>query len=124
MLTYNSNWVLTRTLGRGESPERYRNGYGGYHLSGNAFEWCGDRYERSYYKDRIAQQKEAAQGGLSWQGELVFEADAGPGDSAGSSRVLRGGSFFFYDAGFCRSAGRYHFRPDIRFYDRGFRGGV
>jgi formylglycine-generating enzyme required for sulfatase activity len=72
------------------------NGWGLYELHGSAWEWCNDGY-----------------------GEYAGATDpAGPG--WGSSRVLRGGSWFNRGV-FCRSAYRYGYEPGIRYDGLGFR---
>ncbi|MEM7510934.1 MAG: SUMF1/EgtB/PvdO family nonheme iron enzyme [Bacteroidota bacterium] len=64
------------------SPIAYKrpNSLGLYDMSGNVFEWCQDKYDSSYYqtlKDQYGNQPAANPGG----------------PKAGSSRVVRGGSW-------------------------------
>ncbi|MCK4565380.1 MAG: SUMF1/EgtB/PvdO family nonheme iron enzyme, partial [Verrucomicrobia bacterium] len=61
------------------------NGYGLYDMEGNVYEWCGDWYDSAYY---------------------ATSPPSNPrGASTGSSRVVRGGCWY-YVARDCRSANR------------------
>ncbi len=74
------------------------NGLGLYDMTGNVWEWCSD-----------------------WKGEYssgISENPAGP--ATGTYRVLRGGSWFNFPQN-SRVAYRYHYSPDYRFYNFGFR---
>ncbi|MBD3268376.1 SUMF1/EgtB/PvdO family nonheme iron enzyme, partial [bacterium] len=71
-------------------------------MHGNVWEWCQDAWDEKYYKqspkkDPINQSKEY-----------------------GASRVIRGGSWND-GAGFCRSACRFGYRVDSRYYFIGCR---
>ncbi len=76
------------------------NGLGLYDMSGNVWEWCQDWYDEDYYKNSPEQHPQ--------------------GPSSGKSRVLRGGSWYFYDRN-CRSSFRGRSNPDSRGISRGFR---
>ena len=70
-----------------------------YDLLGNVWEWGWDWYESDYPRSHVVNPK---------------------GPEAGSSRVLRGGSWYYY-AQSVRSANRGSWGPDGRYYDVGFR---
>jgi len=76
------------------------NPFGLHDMHGNVFEWCSDRYAADYYGSSPASDP--------------------PGATAGSFRVLRGGSWFS-QAAFCRSADRRTPTPTARGYSMGFR---
>ena len=70
-------------------------------MHGNVWEWCEDDYHDSY--------KDAPDDGRVWVD-----------DPRRSYRVLRVGSWGS-DAGYCRSAYRSRYNPDLRDDDIGFR---
>ena len=76
------------------------NELGIYDMSGNVWEWCSDRYDENYYKNSPSQNPKGA--------------------TSGSSRVLRGGSWYTY-AYNCRVANRLLNDPSIRDNLFGFR---
>jgi formylglycine-generating enzyme required for sulfatase activity len=76
----------------------YQNDWGLWQMHGNVWEWCQD-----------------------WFGDYPSGSVVDPsGPESGDSRVLRGGSWFFY-GGNCRSAFRNDRRPDDRNLSLGFR---
>ncbi len=76
------------------------NAWGLYDMSGNVWEWTWDRYSSSYYSNSPSTDPE--------------------GPSSGSSRVLRGGSWFNY-ASYTRVADRNFSGPGYRYDFLGFR---
>lgn len=79
--------------------EKEPNAFGLYDMCGNVREWCQDVYTADY--------------------ELCL-ADGTPMLEGGTTRVIRGGSFFF-DSSQLRSAARSHRTPGLADYDLGFR---
>lgn len=78
--------------------EKKPNELGLYDMSGNVWEWCQD-----------------------WYGDYLNKPLTNPtGPEDGTSRVLRGGSWYF-DADYCRVTYRYNLRPGLRSLDIGFR---
>ena len=76
------------------------NNYGLYDMAGNVFEWCWDWYSSSYYSSSPATDP--------------------LGPTSGTSRVLRGGSWYNF-AFYARVAYRYDYYPDSEDVDIGFR---
>jgi formylglycine-generating enzyme required for sulfatase activity len=76
------------------------NAFGLYDMHGNVAEWCHDYFKEDYYKQSPAQDP--------------------PGPTSGSSRVLRGGSWFNFTR-HARSADRDRNDADNRNYGSGFR---
>ena len=74
------------------------NNWGLYQMHGNVWEWCQDWYS-------------------SYPSQSVINPQ---GPEIGTYRVLRGGSWFYYDRS-CRSAGRLSYGPSSRYNRFGFR---
>jgi formylglycine-generating enzyme required for sulfatase activity len=77
------------------------NPWGLHDMHGNVWEWCLDHWHKSY--------EGAPTDGSAW----LNDSDEG-------SRLLRGGSWLSLP-GYCRSAHRYHGRPDSAVNEGGFR---
>ena len=90
---YDDNSSSTHQVGTKQANE-----LGIYDMSGNVYEWCSD-----------------------WYGSYSSTSQTDPiGPTSGSSRVLRGGSWFNIARG-CRVSNRGHFAPSYRDSYDGFR---
>jgi formylglycine-generating enzyme required for sulfatase activity len=76
------------------------NGYGLHDMAGNAFEWCADWFDSSYYS--------------------ITPSTDPTGPTIGDYRVFRGGTWY-HNANYCRVANRFHNDPSNRYFYRGFR---
>ena len=80
--------------------EKKPNAWGLYDMHGNVEEFCQDFYDKNYYEN---------------------SPDVDPqGPDSGTERVIRGGSWNYYDHG-CRSANRQHIYPIFKDVDLGLR---
>jgi formylglycine-generating enzyme required for sulfatase activity len=75
--------------------------YGAQDMAGNVWEWCADWYDGEYY--RHAPRRNPT------------------GPATGTTRVLRGGSWYFVVPRYFRAAFRFRFNPLDRYYGVGFR---
>jgi len=80
--------------------EKEANAFGLNDMHGNVLEWCWDWYGSDYY--------------------AYSPAEDPRGPATGTRRVLRGGCWFDI-ARYCRSANRFSYYPDYRYYFYGFR---
>ncbi|HEY9628108.1 MAG TPA: formylglycine-generating enzyme family protein [Coleofasciculaceae cyanobacterium] len=102
--TSNYNGSPTRES-RGETTDVVSfpaNDWGLCDMHGNVWEWCEDDWHGSY--------EGAPSDGSAWV----------ESNSKGTKRPLRGGSWS-YGPRYCRSAARFNFTRDFRYYDVGFR---
>ena len=77
------------------------NELGIYDMTGNVWEWCNDKYSKTYYSNS--------------------PSDNPQGASAGKYNVFRGGSWDTYDISNCRTAYRNAYYPKESFNKIGFR---
>jgi formylglycine-generating enzyme required for sulfatase activity len=91
----NDGYVFTSPVGKFKP-----NAFGLYDMHGNAWQWCADWYDESYY--------------------TKSPTDDPTGPSTGSDRVRRGGGWDFGARG-CRSAFRDDYEPGGRNNNLGFR---
>ncbi len=89
--------IFTAAVGSFDRP----NPFGLHDMHGNVFEWCSDWYDKDYYAESP-------------------EVDPKGPASAGSFRVVRGGSWGDSPVN-CRSANRYNDTPTYRYDNIGFR---
>lgn len=91
------------------------NKYGLYDMAGNVWEWCSDWYHWDYYK--------CLQSGNDVKDPQGPEVSFDPNFSAGSQKVMKGGSFLCNDS-YCagyRTAARMKSSPDTGLEHTGFR---
>jgi formylglycine-generating enzyme required for sulfatase activity/uncharacterized caspase-like protein len=107
LANYKGNYYIYASAPKGKYREQTTevgsfppNAFGLYDMHGNVWEWCQDTWHDSY--------KGAPTDGRAWV------------DNDNQLRLLRGGSWN-YSPGYCRSALRYRYSPDLDYYSIGFR---
>ena len=88
-------------------------------MHGNVWEWCRDVWDARAYRKRTdgCKARKWAFADAGADAETFEEAKA---TEANATRVLRGGSWIV-DAGYCRSAFRFRYRPGVRYWSFGMR---
>ena len=105
----NYDYNVGDTMPVGRYP---RNGYGLYDMAGNVWEWCLDEYKENFYRTSPRDNPLAGDKTVDWIINNFTDVK--------TSRVLRGGSWYFLSKGL-RVAGRLGGAPTGTGSDSGFR---